>query len=313
MTKQGPVFTAAERNSLGLKQGTKATYTLKDFVGNKFNKVTPFGMGLAQAETVTQEKLMPQILEEDGESSIFETLTNKIFKPTPTVTKTIQPSTSVKEGVEVTSENYTSELLRINSDKLFLFGDNNQRVGTGGQAIIRNEPNAIGISTKLLPKDTADAFMTDSDLASNKITINEDIRKVKERASKEGKTIVLPKGGFGTGLAKLATKAPQTFAYLNKRLQEEFGFNNITGEISTLNITQSSSITTIIENKKKEGEAKLGLIEPDLLPKRSILMQELINSLVTEKGGSPLKYVGEVNKLTDEQLIEEWNKRCNTL
>ena len=31
--------------------------------------------------------------------------------------------------------------------------------------------------------------------------------------------------------------------------------------------TQPSTITTIIENKKKEGEAKLGLIEPDLLEK----------------------------------------------
>jgi hypothetical protein len=101
MTKQGPVFTAAERNSLGLKQGTKATYTLKDFVGNKFNKVTPFGMGLAQAETVTQEKLMPQILEEDGESNVFETLTNKIFKPAPTAQPIKQPSTQPSTSVKI--------------------------------------------------------------------------------------------------------------------------------------------------------------------------------------------------------------------
>ena len=144
-----------------------------------------------------------------------------------------------------------SELLRTNSDKLFLFGDNNQRVGTAGQAVIRNEANAMGISTKLLPKNTADAFMTDSDFASNKATINNDIYKAKERAIKEGKTIVLPKGGFGTGLAKLATKAPQTFAYLNKRLQEEFSFNNTTGELSVLDITQPS---TNVETTEEFGD-----------------------------------------------------------
>jgi hypothetical protein len=139
-----------------------------------------------------------------------------------------------KANIEVISENYTPELLRANADKLFIFGDNNTRTGKGGQAIIRDEPNAIGISTKLLPKNTPEAFMSDDDLANNKKVIDSDIKKVKERAAKEGKTIVLPKGGFGTGLAALATKAPQTFAYLNQRLQEEFGFNNTTGELAAL-------------------------------------------------------------------------------
>lgn len=151
---------------------------------------------------------------------------------------TTQPSTSVEKGVEVVSDNYTPELLRANSNKLFLFGDNNNRTGTGGQAIIRNEPNAMGISTKLLPKNTPEAFMSDNQLADNKAVIDSDIKKAKEKAGKEGKIIVLPIGGFGTGLAALATKAPQTFAYLNKRLQEEFGFNNTTGELTT---TQSST------------------------------------------------------------------------
>ena len=134
-------------------------------------------------------------------------------------------------NIEVISENYTPELLKDNPGKLFLFGDNNTRTGKGGQAIIRDEPNAIGISTKLLPKNTEEAFMSDSQLVDNKAVIDSDIKKAKEKAEKEGKTIVLPKGGFGTGLAALSTKAPQTFAYLNQRLQEEFGFNNTTGEL----------------------------------------------------------------------------------
>ena len=47
--------------------------------------------------------------------------------------------------VEVISENYTPELLRANPNKLFLFGDNNTRTGKGGQAVIRDEPNAVAL------------------------------------------------------------------------------------------------------------------------------------------------------------------------
>ena len=163
------------------------------------------------------------------------------------------PISNRKAAVEVVSENYTSKLLKANPDKLFLFGDNNVRTGKGGQAVIRDESNAVGISTKLLPKNTSEAFMSDNQLASNKAVIDSDIRKAKEKAAKEGKTIVLPKGGFGTGLAALATKAPQTFAYLNQRLQEEFGFNNTTGELDTLSQPTISG-RSILDFIHDEGE-----------------------------------------------------------
>lgn len=149
--------------------------------------------------------------------------------------------------VEVTSEKYTPALLKSNPDKLFLFGDNNQRTGKGGQAIIRDEPNAVGISTKLKPSNAADAFMSDNQLADNKAVIDSDIKKAKEIAMTEGKTIVLPKGGLGTGLASLATKAPQTFAYLNQRLQEEFGFNNTTGGIAALEEAKPTEVKPTID------------------------------------------------------------------
>ena len=160
--------------------------------------------------------------------------------PEPEVTT--QPTQAPVSDIEVISENYTPELLRANPNKLFLFGDNNTRTGKGGQAIIRDEPNAMGISTKLLPKNTLEAFMSDDQLADNKAVIDSDIKKAKDRAAKEGKTIVLPKGGFGTGLASLATKAPQTFVYLNQRLQEEFGFNNTTGELAALEGTTEPTL-----------------------------------------------------------------------
>ena len=73
----------------------------------------------------------------------------------------------------------------------------------------------------------SDAFRTDKDVESNKKVIDSDISKIKA----QNKTVVFPKDGFGTGLAKLKEKAPQTYEYLKQRLLQEFGFNNDTGEI----------------------------------------------------------------------------------
>ena len=176
-------------------------------------------------------------------------------EPTPTPAAPVVSDIEAKKAdVEVISENYTPELLKANPNKLFLFGDNNTRTGKGGQAVIRDESNAIGISTKLLPKNTPEAFMSDDQLADNKAVIDSDIKKAKEKAARENKTIVLPKGGFGTGLAALATKAPQTFVYLNQRLQEEFGFNNTTGELAALEGAKPAENKYDPSKTKKRGK-----------------------------------------------------------
>ena len=132
----------------------------------------------------------------------------------------------VVETVEVVSR-YTNADVKANPDKIYVFGDNTQRKGTGGQAQIRNNENAFGIATKLQPNNSAAAFMSDNDLQSNKDVIDSDIAKIKA----DGRELVFPKDGFGTGLAKLKEKAPQTYTYLKQRLLEEFRFNNDTGAI----------------------------------------------------------------------------------
>ena len=46
----------------------------------------------------------------------------------------------------------TREYVRANPDKIFLFGDNLEQRGLGGQAAaMRGEPNAVGIPTKKRP------------------------------------------------------------------------------------------------------------------------------------------------------------------
>lgn len=77
-----------------------------------------------------------------------------------------------------------------NLDKIFVYGDNDLRQGKGGQAIIRDLPNTIGLRTKKLPSLSPNAFYTDTEFSQNKLKIDEDINTVKT-AIANGKTIAL--------------------------------------------------------------------------------------------------------------------------
>lgn len=105
--------------------------------------------------------------------------------------------------------------LRENPDKVYLFGDNLEGKGKGGQAVVRDEPNAIGIPTKKGPRRDAGAYFNDADLQANKEAIDEAFNKIPNEA-----TVVIPKDGLGTGLADLSNKAPKTFKYLQEKLAE---------------------------------------------------------------------------------------------
>ncbi len=105
--------------------------------------------------------------------------------------------------------------VRNHPDYLFVFGDNDKKSGKGGQAIIRDESNAIGIPTKKYPCMKYFAFYTDEEYKENISKIDEAIKRIQEELSRKNYTaIVIPVNGFGTGLAQLSTKAPQTFSYL---------------------------------------------------------------------------------------------------
>lgn len=112
----------------------------------------------------------------------------------------------------------TRETVKANADKAFLFGDNGMRKGLGGQAKeMRGEPNAFGIFTKKLPFNNPSAFLTDLDFEANKRWIDLDIQRIMDSGFQ---TAVIPENGLGTGLAELDKRAPQTFAYLQKKIME---------------------------------------------------------------------------------------------
>lgn len=115
----------------------------------------------------------------------------------------------------------TREYVRANRDKLFLFGDNLERRGFGGQAsAMRGEPNAIGIPTKKSPSYKDDAFFSDDEFEQNRTAIDAAFVEVKNAITDSIRVIVIPSDGLGTGRAQLDKKAQRTFAYLQKRLDE---------------------------------------------------------------------------------------------
>jgi len=113
-------------------------------------------------------------------------------------------------------ERITRQDIKKNPDTVYLFGDNLQGKGLGGQAKeMRGEPNSIGIPTKKAPSMSENSFFTDSEYDQNVMAIDAAFAKIPK-----GKNIVIPKAGLGTGLSQLEQRAPKTLAYLNQRLSE---------------------------------------------------------------------------------------------
>ena len=100
-----------------------------------------------------------------------------------------------------------------NPDWLFIFGDNNVQLGCGGQAVIRNCSNAMGIPTKKYPSNHRKSFYSDNEISDNRERIANAIELIKE-ASTSYKYVIFPRDGFGTGLARLEEVAPKTNEYL---------------------------------------------------------------------------------------------------
>lgn len=104
--------------------------------------------------------------------------------------------------------------LQANPDRLYVFGDNLQRWGKGGQAEeMRGEPNAIGIVTKKAPRRDDDAYMTDAEFEANLAAMKADFEKV-WAALRAGTEVVFPTARLGSDRAELETRAPRTYAAL---------------------------------------------------------------------------------------------------
>ena len=105
--------------------------------------------------------------------------------------------------------------LRANRTVLYVFGDNPQRMGLGGQAgEMRGEPNAVGVVTCSL-----DTPWTDDDAEHQCALIDADMAPLFD-ALRHGEMIVFPLDGIGTGIADLERRSPLTWAHLTARITE---------------------------------------------------------------------------------------------
>jgi hypothetical protein len=105
-------------------------------------------------------------------------------------------------------------------DKLFVFGDNMARVGLGGQAaVMRGEPNAVGVPTKWSPGMSNKDFFSDADLPLILPVIEKDLEKIRKHLE-SGRDVVIPADGLGTGLSQLPKRAPKIFQLLEKSIRD---------------------------------------------------------------------------------------------
>lgn len=107
--------------------------------------------------------------------------------------------------------------LLANPEALYLFGDNADRKGLGGQAKeMRGEINSIGIRTKYKPDDDEASFFNDD--LQNRFQnqcdmIERDLSKV-FRHLRDGGMLIIPADGLGSGLSQLPERAPMTNRFL---------------------------------------------------------------------------------------------------
>lgn len=105
--------------------------------------------------------------------------------------------------------------LKANPNLLYIFGDNLERTGFGGQAKeMRGEPNAFGFATKRkAAHGTPDCYFMEGDPDLADIYSHEVGRLGRELCKPDYIAVVWPIDGIGTGLACLHKYCP---GYLQK-------------------------------------------------------------------------------------------------
>jgi hypothetical protein len=113
----------------------------------------------------------------------------------------------------------TNKFIEEHPDYIYIFGDNEQRRGLGGQAkVMRPAPLSIGIRTKRAPSRGDNAYWTDDTFEDNKRMIDEDIGALFELWEERGRPAVVLPYGIGEGMSELPTRAPRTHMYLTNTI-----------------------------------------------------------------------------------------------
>ena len=177
-------------------------------------------------------------------------------------TTTTQSSTSVESKSSIVKNNWTKDSPKENPNTAYIFTENINSIGSsrvgGGSAVIRNNPNAIGIVTKKY-------YVYAEDRATSKITggWNQDFQDTKEdfelfkkvnleQFAKIDKyeTKIFPQG-FASDLAKIPTKFAE---WLQNELLSRYGL------VTELNANKTGLISKSITQPSTEDDN----IDPEL-------------------------------------------------
>ena len=138
-----------------------------------------------------------KVKKDEGKSAVKE--------PLPSHVNTTTPQVSFQARI-------TRNDLKSNPSVIYVFGDNEARWGKAGQAAeMRGEPNAFGIPTKKSPYES----YKDVDFDRNSKVIAKAFDEL-NKLVQDGKQVVFPADGLGTGLAKLS---PKYLDFINGRIR----------------------------------------------------------------------------------------------
>lgn len=131
-------------------------------------------------------------------------------------TDVVTDSHTNTRGRVIRERSVTRAMVRANTEKMYVFGDNMEGRGLGGQAReMRGEPNTVGVPTKWSPERRETAYFTDEDRLNRDVWHAINHAFVEMRAAlNNGRDVVIPAYGLGTGLAELPTRAPKLFAMI---------------------------------------------------------------------------------------------------
>ena len=125
----------------------------------------------------------------------------------------------------IQNEWFTKEQVYSSPGVTFVFGDNEQRRGFGGQAkVCRGFPNTIGIRTKVAPTMRVEHLWYDKDCDEKAYLIDQDFWLVKDKLI-DGETIIYPADGVGTGMSCLHINAPLLLQHIElwvEHLKEDY-------------------------------------------------------------------------------------------
>jgi hypothetical protein len=151
---------------------------------------------------------------------------------------------------------------KLTKDKIYVFNDNNAKIGKYGLSNIRNMENSMGIRVRKGPSKNKISFYNDNEYELNIFNITEDILNIKREALSKNKKIVFSSLGYGNGVDNLYSSAPKTYEFLKNQLIYHFGFDNTKGVLSDIIPSKTDISKSIVISLDKSNLSKSMIVSP---------------------------------------------------